>query len=328
MNPTEYFAASRLLIVAGKGGVGKTVVSAAMARAAALVGRSALVIEVEGKSGLPRMFGHDELGYEDLVLSKGGGPEGAADVSARTITPDGALLEYLEDHGLSRITKRLVSSGALDVVATAAPGIRDILVLGKVKQLQRAAAADVLILDAPAAGHAITFLRSAKGLLDAVKVGPINSQAREVLDLLQDHERCQVVLVTLPEETPVNELVETAFSLEDDVGVGLGPVVVNGLYETLPGLDTDPEQAASDAGASLLAGEAEVLAAAADFRLHRIDVQREQVERLSDRLPLPQITLPFLFESEIGLPEIETLAHAILHDIEALDADLALGASS
>ena len=328
MNPTEYFAASRLLIVAGKGGVGKTVVSAAMARAAALSGRSALVIEVEGKSGLPRMFGHDALGYDSLVLNKGGGPEGAAEVTARTITPDGALLEYLEDHGLSRITKRLVSSGALDIVATAAPGIRDILVLGKVKQLQRAAAADVLILDAPAAGHAITFLRSAKGLLDAVKVGPINSQAREVLELLQDHERCQVVLVTLPEETPVNELVETAFSLEDDIGVGLGPVVVNGLYEELDGLDQDPQQAAEEAGASLLAGEAEVLTAAAAFRLHRIDVQREQVDRLSDQLPLPQIRLPFLFESEIGPAEVDALARAILADVESLDADLTLGVSS
>ncbi len=328
MDPTEYFAASRLLIVAGKGGVGKTVVTAAMARAAALAGRSALVIEVEGKSGLPRMFGHDELGYDDLVLHKGGGPEGAADVRARTITPDGALLEYLEDHGLSRITKRLVSSGALDVVATAAPGIRDILVLGKVKQLQRAGGADVLILDAPAAGHAINFLRSARGLLDAVKVGPIHSQARGVLDLLEDHERCQVVLVTLPEETPVNELIETAFSLEEEVGVGLGPVVVNGLYDELPGIDTDPEVAAESAGVSLRAGEAASLAAAADFRRHRIGLQAEQVQRLSDQLPLPQLRLPFLFESEIGPAEIEVLARAVLDNIEVVDADLALGVVS
>ena len=328
MEPTEYFAASRLLIVAGKGGVGKTVVTAAMARAAALAGRSALVIEVEGKSGLPRMFGQTELGYDELVLSKGGGPEAAAQISARTITPDGALLEYLEDHGLSRITKRLVSSGALDVVATAAPGIRDILVLGKVKQLQRAGAADVLILDAPAAGHAITFLRSAKGLIDAVKVGPINSQARDVLDLLEDHDRCQVVLVTLPEETPVNELVETAFSLEDEVGVGLGPVVVNGLYDDYDGLDEDPTAAAEAGGVSLRAGEAEPLAAAADFRRHRVGLQAEQVGRLSEQLPLPQLRLPFLFQTEIGPPEVDLLARAVLADIEALDADLALGVSS
>ncbi len=327
MDPTEYFASSRLLIVAGKGGVGKTVVSAAMARAAALAGRSALVIEVEGKSGLPRMFGHPELGYDDLVLHKGGGAEGAADIRARTVTPDGALVEYLEDHGLSRISKRLVSSGALDIVATAAPGIRDILVLGKVKQLQVAGDADVIILDSPAAGHAITFLRSARALIDAVKVGPINSQAKDVLELLEDHERCQVLLVTLPEETPVNELVETAFSLEDDVGVGLGPVVVNGLYEEYEGLDQKAEVAAEEAGVSLLEGEAEALDEASGFRRHRIALQTEQVARLSEQLPLPQLRLPFLFESEIGPDEVEVLAARLLDGIEALDADLALGES-
>lgn len=334
MNPTEYFAASRLLIVAGKGGVGKTVVTAALARAASMVGRSSLVVEVEGKSGLPRMFGqddshHHELGYDEQLLRKGG-PDGSADVAARTITPDQALLEYLEDHGLSRISKRLVSSGALDVVATAAPGIRDILVLGKVKQLQRAGAADVIVLDTPAAGHAITFLRSAKGLIDAVKVGPINTQARDVLDLLEDHQRTQVILVTLPEETPVNELVETAFSLEDEVGVGLGPVVVNGLYARYEHLDVDVdvEAAAADAGVTLRVGEAESLAEAARFRRHRIELQDEQVRRLSDRLPLPQLRLPFLFEAEIGPDEVDVLAGAVLAGVEALDADLELGVTS
>ena len=86
------------------------------------------------------------------------------------------------------------------------------------KQLERAGVADLIVLDAPAAGHAITFLRSARGLLDAARVGPINTQAAEVLEMLTDPERCQVVLVTLPEETPVNELVDTAYSLEDEVG--------------------------------------------------------------------------------------------------------------
>ncbi|MDZ7676734.1 MAG: ArsA-related P-loop ATPase [Acidimicrobiales bacterium] len=326
MEPTEYFASSRLLIVAGKGGVGKTVVSAALARAAALAGRSALIVEVEGKSGLPRMFGHPELGYDELTLHKGGGAEGAAEITARTITPDAALIEYLEDHGLSRISKRLVSSGALDVIATAVPGIRDILVLGKVKQLQRAGAADVLILDAPAAGHAISFLRSARGLIDAVKVGPIHTQARDVLDLLEDHERCQVLLVTLAEETPVNELTETAFSLEDDIGVGLGPVVVNGLYEEYEGLEMDATTAAEDAGVTLRDGEAEALDAASEFRRHRIGLQGEQVARLSEKLPLPQLRMPFLFESEIGPDEVETLAHAMLDGLTSLDAELALGA--
>ena len=319
MDPTDYFSNSRLIIVAGKGGVGKTVVSATLARAAAKVGRTALLIEVEGKSGLPAMFGQPELTYDDAVLSPGGGPSGDADVRARTITPDGALMDYLSDHGMSRVLKRLMSNGALDVVATAAPGIRDILVLGKVKQLQRAKAADVLILDAPAAGHAISFLQSARGLLDAVKVGPINVQARDVLALLTDHQACQVVLVTLPEETPVNELVETAFSLEDRVGVGLGPVVVNGRYQDYAGLGADPTEAAEAAGVSLRPGEADSLAAAADFRRHRVGLQAEQVDRLTDSLPLPQLTLPFLFESEIGPAQVDFLADRALAGIEAID---------
>jgi hypothetical protein len=315
----RFFAASRLVIVAGKGGVGKTVVTATLARAAALTGLTTLVVEVEGKSGLATMFGQPHLGYDEAVLSAGGGPGGAADVRARTITPDAALLDYLREHGLSRISKRLVNSGALDVVSTAAPGIKDILVLGKVKQLERGRTADLIVLDAPAAGHAITFLQAARSLLDAVRVGPINVQAREVLGMLNDHERCQVMLVTLPEETPVNELVETAFNLEDKVGVGLGPVVVNGVYPELPGLAGDPAEAAAVAGVSLRDGEADALAAAASFRRDRMALQAEQIGRLAEQLPLPQLRLPFLFTTEIGPTEIDLLARELLDQIGALE---------
>jgi len=321
VDPEQFFAASRLVIVAGKGGVGKTTVSATLARAAALAGLSTLIVEVEGKSGLPGMFGQGELGYDEVVLSPGGGPDGAGDVRARTLTADAALLEYLRDHGLSRISKRLVSSGALDVVATAAPGIKDILLLGKVKQLEREGVADLIVLDAPAAGHAITFLQSARSLIDTVSVGPINAQARDVLELLEDHERCQVVLVTIPEETPVNEAVETAFSLEDRVGIGLGPIVVNGLYPALDGLTAVPAEVAAAAEAadvSLRDGEAEALAAAAAFRLDRAALQAEQVGRLESQLPLPQLRLPFVFTTDIGPADLDRLARAMLSEIEAM----------
>lgn len=325
MDPAQFFAASRVVIVAGKGGVGKTTVTAALARAAAKVGLTSLIVEVEGKSGLASCFEQtDALGYEEQTLWPGGGPAGEGEVRARTVTPDQALLEYLEDHGLSRIAKRLVSTGALDVVATAAPGIKDILVLGKVKQLDVAGAVDLVLVDAPAAGHAITFLRSASALLDAVKVGPINSQAKDVLELLSDPARCQVVLVTVPEETPVNEVVETAYSLEDQVGVKLGPVVVNGLYGPRPGIATDPQEAAEAAGTTLRPGEAEVLAAAADFRQHRMDLQQEQVARLAERLPLPHVRLPFLFTTEIGADELGQLADAVLAAFEDLEVDAVL----
>ena len=318
MDPASFFAASRLVIVAGKGGVGKTVVTATLARAAALAGLSSLVIEVEGKSGLATMFGQQALDYDEVVLSHGGGPAGEGEVRARTLTPDEALLDYLRDHGLSRISKRLVSSGALDVVATAAPGIKDILILGKVKQLERAGEADLIVLDAPAAGHAITFLQAARALLDTVRVGPINAQAKDVLEMLTDHERCRLLLVTLPEETPVNELVETAFNLEDRVGVGLGPVIVNGLYDTLPGLDVAPEAAAEAAGVTLRKGEADALGAAAAFRRDRMDLQEEQLGRLAAKLPLEQIRLPFVFTTTIGPAELDALAERLLDQVRAL----------
>ena len=321
MDPEQFFAASRLVIVAGKGGVGKTTVSATLARAAALAGLSTLIVEVEGKSGLPAIFGQSELGYDEVVLAAGGGPDGSADVRARTLTADSALVEYLRDHGLSRVSRRLVSSGALDVVATAAPGIKDILLLGKVKQLVREEVADLIVLDAPAAGHAITFLQSARSLIDTVSVGPINAQARDVLSLLEDHRQCQVVLVTIPEETPVNEAVETAFSLEDRVGIGLGPIVVNGLYPQVVGLVPDEvavAAAATDADVALRRGEAVALASAARFRLDRTALQEEQVARLEAQLPLPQLRLPFLFPAEIGPSELDELARAMLGEIEAL----------
>jgi arsenite-transporting ATPase len=318
VDPARFFGASRLVIVAGKGGVGKTTVSAALARAAARTGLSSLVIEVEGKSGLPTMFGQGVLDYEEVVLAAGGGPAAEGEVRARALTPDGALLEYLQDHGLSRISRRLVSSGALDVVATAAPGIKDILILGKVKSLERAADVDLVVLDAPAAGHAITFLQAARALLDTVSVGPINAQARDVMEMLTDHERCRVVLVTLPEETPVNELVDTAFHLEDRVGVGLGPVVVNGCYDEIAGIGTDPVAAAAAADVTLREGEAEALAAAASFRSDRAALQAEQQARLADQLPLPQLRLPFVFTTEIGPAELDGLADRLLAEIAAL----------
>ncbi len=296
--------------MAGKGGVGKTTVSATLATAAARSGLSVQLLEIEGKSGLSSLFGREALAYDDVELAPG--------IRGRTITPDEALLDYLKAHGLSRVSKRLVSSGALEIVATAAPGIRDILVLGKVKQLEREEATDLLVLDAPAAGHAITFLLAARALLDTVGVGPINAQARDVLELLTDPARCQVMLVTLPEETPVNELIDTAYHLEDRVGVSLGPVVVNGLVAERAGLATDPEAAAAEADVSLLAGEADSMRAAARFRAERRELQIEQIARLSSALPLPQIHLPFLFGPDLGATELEVLTDAFVAGVASL----------
>ncbi|HEX6381026.1 MAG TPA: ArsA-related P-loop ATPase, partial [Acidimicrobiia bacterium] len=193
MELAEWCSSSRVIILAGKGGVGKTTTAAALSVAAAQAGRQVLLVELEGKSGLASMFGVPAI-EDELEVYPG--------LTVLPLAADEALVEYLETHGLGKMSKRLASTGALDIVATAVPGMKEILVLGKVKALQNARAADVIVVDGPAAGHAVTFLLSPKGLLDAVRVGPILTQAVEVTEMLADPDRAQVMLVTLPEETP------------------------------------------------------------------------------------------------------------------------------
>jgi anion-transporting ArsA/GET3 family ATPase len=295
--------------------VGKTTVTAALAYLAACSGRRTLVVEVEGKSGLPALFNRPEpLSYEETVLLEPGAAcEGSAELRARTLTPDDALVEYLEDHGLRRVSRRLTATGTLDVVATAVPGIKDILVLGKVKQIEvqisagSPAAPDCVIVDAPAAGHAVSFLSSAYGLQDAASVGPIRAQAVDVVSMLSDPERCQVLLVTVPEETPVNEAADTAFHLEDRAGVMLAPIVVNGVW---PSLDL-PDQVGpllASGGLHLSEGEVAALERAARFRRNRQSHQEGQIARLAEALPLKQVRLPYLFTTELGLSEVKVLA--------------------
>jgi len=314
MEVAQFCSTSHVVIVAGKGGVGKTTVTATLAVTAARAGLSVLIAEVEGKSGLASAFSVPALDYEEATIADG--------IRARTLAPDAALLDYLRTHGLRRISKRLASSGALDVVATAVPGMKDILVLGKVKALEEQRAADLIIVDAPAAGHAIAFLVSARGLLDAVRVGPIRKQASDVVELLSDPARCQVLLVTIPEETPVNELVDTAFAIEDRAGVALGPVVVNGCYEPLAAPVPTEAGAIRQLGDALdrFVPEREVahLADAARFRANREAIQREQAERLARLLPLPQLRLPYVFREEIGRPELDVLADALTREITML----------
>jgi anion-transporting ArsA/GET3 family ATPase len=329
MDVATFCRKSRVLVVAGKGGVGKTTITAALARMAAHAGLSVLVVELEGKGGVPAAFGGaGALAYDESLLSRlesgyqGDPVAGGGTVRARRITPDDALLEYLADHGMKRISKRLVSSGALDVVATAIPGIRDILVLGKVKSLERQGVADLVLVDAPATGHAMTFLSSAQGLLDAARSGPVRTQAADVVDLLSDPERCQVALVTLPEEMPVNEVVEAAYALEDRIGISLGPVIVNSCLPAEPMLERDPEEAASEVGVTLIDGQAGALRAAAGFRAHRYRVQEEERARLRAELPLPQLEAPFLFSAGIGPGELDRLASALADAVRRLpDAD-------
>lgn len=282
--PLQSLTAARVVVVAGKGGVGKTTVTAVIARAASDEGRRVLVVELDGKPALAELL----PGVEVLAIS----------------APD-ALDEYLRDHGFARIAKRLNRTGVIDVVGTAAPGIDDIVVLGKIKQLERSGDYDLIVVDGPAAGHAITFLTAAAGLADAVSSGPVRAQADDVLELLHDAERCQVVLVTLPETTPVNEVVETAFALEDEVGVQLGPVVVNGVDVG----DALPDDAGVRAAtADLDPATAQDLVDAAAFRRSRREMEAGEIARLATELPIPKVTLPARLVAGLTAADIRELA--------------------
>ena len=285
--PLQSLTAARVVVVAGKGGVGKTTVTAVIARAASNAGRRVLVVELDGKPALADLL----PGIEVLAISA---PE--------------ALDEYLREHGFGRIAKRLNRTGVIDIVGTAAPGIDDIVVLGKIKQLERSGDYDLIVVDGPAAGHAITFLMSAAGLADAVSSGPVRAQADDVLELLHDPQRCQVVLVTLPETTPVNEVVETAFALEDEVGVQLGPVVVNGVDvgDPLPD-DATARRAVADLDATIASDLLDAVA----FRRSRREMESGEIARLAAELPIPEVTLPALLVAGLNSSDIDQLAVAL-----------------
>jgi len=287
--PLQSLTAARVVVVAGKGGVGKTTVTAVIAHAASSAGERVLAVELDGKPTLSALL---------------------PDVEVLAISAPEALDEYLREHGFARIAKRLNRTGVIDMVGTAAPGIDDIVVLGKIKQLERSGEWDLIVVDGPAAGHAITFLTAAAGLADAVRGGPVRAQADEVLELLHDSDRCQVVLVTLPETTPVNEVVETAFALEDVVGVQLGPIVVNGVDIGAP-LPSDADT--SEAVADLPPDTADVLLEAAAFRRSRRAMETEELTRLDRELPLPQIRLAALPVAGLSPDDVETLAAGLLH---------------
>lgn len=270
-------------VVAGKGGVGKTTVTAVLARLAALAGQRVLVVELDGKPVLGSLIG---------------------DVPVEAISASAALDQYLREHGFGRIASRLNSTGVIDVVSTAAPGIDDIVVLGQIKQFERSGDWDVILVDGPAAGHAVTFLTSPTGLQRAVRGGPVRDQADAVVEMLADPARCQIVLVTLPETTPVNEMIETAYRLEERVGVKLGPVVVNAVDRSDPPI---PDPATVDLS-GLAEAEAATLVAAATFRRGRQEMHAAEIERLSESLALGQLHLPLLPGAGLDGVAIDELA--------------------
>ncbi|MEX2625536.1 MAG: ArsA-related P-loop ATPase, partial [Ilumatobacteraceae bacterium] len=288
---------ARVAVVAGKGGVGSTTVAAAMALAAARDGADVLFVSVDGRPGVGPLLGGAPLTERAAVLCD---LSGAGRVRGRTIPASGAFADYLELKKVPRLVRRAASAASLDMIAAATPGLEHLLVLGKIKELERTGEADLLIVDAPPAGHAAPFLRSPRALLDVVTDGAVREQAEEVSAMLADPARTQGVIVTLPEETPVNEAIELDRDLRDELHMRMGPLVVNACWPDRAGLAVQPRTAAKRQGVSLPTSAASALAGSVAFGRARLTQQREQLARLDaaigsswrvlTRLPVTRIT--------------------------------------
>lgn len=309
MASPEWLTSTRVAVVAGKGGVGSSTVAAAYALAAAREGADVLFVAVDGRPGMGPLLGGRELDSTDRILRR---IKGAGQVRGRTIPADQAFGDYLELKGVGGMLRRAASAASLPMIAAATPGLEHLLVLGKIKELERERAADLIVVDAPPAGHAAPFLRSATGLSDVVQSGPVREQSVEVDAMLRDPARCRAMIVTLPEETPVTEALELGEELRSDIGLSLLPAVVNSCWPDRPGLDKTPAMAARSQKVKLSASAKSALASSTDFGRDRLERQRQQIERLAIGIGVPLVALPRLATPRLTLHQLGELADALV----------------
>jgi len=310
-----FLKASHVLVVVGKGGTGRTTVSAALADLALSHGLRTLIVSIDGRPGLgARLGGPEPVGYAPVELRS----QGEVSISGRTIAPDAALGEWLDTHGLGRIGKRMAGTGTLELVATAVPGIKDVLVLGKIRALEASGDFDLIVVDAPASGHARTFLASAKGVLDTATSGAIHGQASAVVEMLTDHERCATVVVSIPEETPVNETGETLAFLEGQ-GIAVNAVVMNMVVPFDELLTTPVADSARAASVSLGQGAIDTLERVLSRQRSIAESHATALDRLSTLTNCAPLTLPFLLRDPNSRKSTQLLAAALERSIEELE---------
>ncbi|MFG2814340.1 ArsA family ATPase [Streptomyces sp. NPDC048410] len=316
---------SRLQVVSGKGGTGKTTVAAALALALASEGKRTLLIEVEGRQGIAQLFGTEALPYEErkIATAPGGG-----EVYALAIDAEQALLDYLQMFyklgGAGRALKKL---GAIDFATTIAPGLRDVLLTGKAceavrrKDKKGAFLYDHVVMDAPPTGRITRFLNVNDEMAGLAKIGPIHTQAQAVMRVLKSPETA-VHLVTLLEEMPVQETADGIAELRA-AGLPVGRVIVNmvrpelldaaelDLAGTVPHIAVARALSSAGLGGARRGGHAErlvdpLLTQAAEYA-ERHALEQEQ-RAVLDELGLRVDELPLLAEDMdlAGLNELAT----------------------
>lgn len=292
----------RLLFVTGKGGVGKTTVAAALGLAAAQAGLRTIVCELDSRERIGQLFGVQMRGFEEVEL--------APDLYAIAIDTQHAIEEYL----LLQIKVRpvydlLFKNRVFDYFAAATPGLAELVSVGKAWELAQsdrltkgAFEYDLVIVDAPATGHALAMLEAPETFRRIARVGPIHRQAGHIQRFIHDPELTSVVAVATAEEMPVNETLELGESLHERLGLELDMVILNAL---------EPEFFSDDEVKQLAeAGDAAPVEAALTQH-QRATHQREELDRLTASLGRPLITLPFLYEKTIGRAELSDLADVL-----------------
>jgi len=322
------FADVRLHVVSGKGGTGKTTVAAALALALASGGRRVLLAEVEGRQGIAQLFDTPPLPYDErkVAVAPGGG-----DVYALAVDPECALLDYL--HMFYRLSpngipaRTLRRMGAMEFATTIAPGLRDVLLTGKVKEVAVRGSStgkgrlarlgyDAVVLDAPPTGRIARFLNISHEMGGLAKVGPIKHQSDGVMALLRSPQTA-VHLVTLLEEMPVQETVDAVAELTS-VGLPVGGVVVNAVRAPLlppaalrdaragrldtQSLATDLKSAGLDVAPQVV----QALAAQATEHACRVELEERGRDALA-ALSLPSYELPLLADA-VALDSLYELA--------------------
>src|SRR5439155_10428195 len=209
-------------------------------------------------------------------------------LDALSIDPQKALEEYLLGQVKVRaVYERMFENRVFGYFAAAAPGLRELVTLGKIRQLLEAGRHDVVVVDAPATGHGVGFLQVPRTFMRIARAGPVHGRARAVAEMLENADRTAVLLVRTPEELPVSETLEAIEDVSGEDGFPLAGVIANAVYEELfDGADAGALSGVEARGAAAAA------AAAARSRLARTADQREQLERVRPCLA----ELPFLFE--------------------------------
>ena len=298
----------RLLLVSGKGGVGKTTVAAAVGLLAARLGKRTIVCEVSDQERISSAFGSARVGHSEVEVAPG--------LNTISISPERAKREWL-DHQLHSATLAgvLGQSRIFQYLTAAAPGLSELVTIGKIWELAqlerrspRAAPYDLVVVDSPATGHGLAMLRAPRTYAEVARVGPIRRQATIIHEFLTDPAATGVLAVALPEEMPVNETVDLEQRLREEMGTPVGAIVANGVY---------PERF-SPAEAERLASldgrgspEARAALRAALFEHRRARAQRGELRRLKREAEAPVLTLPYLFEPELGRAELEQLSREL-----------------